>query len=231
MAPTVVLVPGAGGVAAFWWRVEESLRGLGLPSVAVDLPGDDPAAGLPEYVEIVRGVVEARDDVVLVGQSIGGFTASWVADLVPVRRLVLLNAMIPVPGETAGQWWEATGQAEAQRRLDVAEGRDPDADFDVDVLFLHDVPPAVLDVVPVRDETDAVFAAPWGPSGWPDVPTRVVASTADRLFPWDFQQRVARERLGLAVESVPGGHLAALSAPDEVAAAIVHDRPTTGATT
>ena len=33
-------------------------------------------------------------------------------------------------------------------------------------------------------------------------------------FPFAFQQRVARERLGLEAEPVPGGHLAALSQPD-----------------
>jgi hypothetical protein len=33
----------------------------------------------------------------------------------------------------------------------------------------------------------------------------------------DFQRRVARERLGVDVDTVPGGHLAPLSHPIEVA--------------
>jgi len=41
--------------------------------------------------------------------------------------------------------------------------------------------------------------------------------THDRFFPLDFQRRVARERLGLDVDVIPGGHLAALSRPAEVA--------------
>ena len=46
----------------------------------------------PEYVELVGAEVSRHDDVVLVAQSIGGFSASWAAGLHPVRRLVLLNA-------------------------------------------------------------------------------------------------------------------------------------------
>ncbi|PRC50502.1 alpha/beta hydrolase, partial [Mycobacterium sp. ITM-2017-0098] len=46
----------------------------------------------------------------------------------------------------------------------------------------------------------------------------------DRLFPLEFQRRVVRERLGLEVEVIPGGHLAALSHPDELAAALLSRR-------
>ena len=47
----------------------------------------------------------------------------------------------------------------------------------------------------------------------------VLASRDDRFFPYDFQARVAYERLGLDVVPVPGGHLAALSQPEAIAAA------------
>jgi pimeloyl-ACP methyl ester carboxylesterase len=58
---------------------------------------------------------------------------------------------------------------------------------------------------------------PWPCSGWPDVPTRVVVGSDDRLFPLEFQRRVVRERLGLDVDVLPGGHLMALSRPRELA--------------
>jgi pimeloyl-ACP methyl ester carboxylesterase len=53
---------------------------------------------------------------------------------------------------------------------------------------------------------------------WPDVPIRVVAGADDRFFPVEFQRRVARERLGIEADVLPGGHLAAVSRPDELAA-------------
>jgi len=37
------------------------------------------------------------------------------------------------------------------------------------------------------------------------------------FFPAEFQRRVARERLGLSVDEMPGGHLVALSQPKELA--------------
>ena len=48
---------------------------------------------------------------------------------------------------------------------------------------------------------------------WPDVPMHVIAGCDDRFFPVDFQRRVARERMGLTVDGLPGGHLIALSNP------------------
>jgi pimeloyl-ACP methyl ester carboxylesterase len=218
-APTVVLVPGAGGVAAYWHLVQAEMTSRGVENIAVDLPGDDPEAGLPAYVDLITDAAEGLDDVVLVAQSLGGFSASWAADRLPTSAIVLLNAMIPLPGETAGEWWGATGSAEAMRGLAIRDGRDPDP-FDVETCFLHDVSPEALAPVGERDETDAIFAAPWGLSAWPSVPTRVLAGRDDRFFPYEFQQRVAHERLGLEVEPVPGGHLAALSYPDAVVEAI-----------
>jgi len=221
--PTYVLVPGAGGMASYWHLVRSELDVRGLASIAVDLPADDPAKGLPDYVDVVVDAAAGLDDIVLVGQSLGGFSASWAADRLPASRIVLLNAMIPLPGETAGEWWDATGSSEARRDHDIREGRDPDANFDLETYFLHDVPAGVLASLgdDQRDQTEAVFVAPWGLDAWPDIPTTVLAAQDDRFFPFSFQQRVARERLGLEAIQVPGGHLAALSRPVEVTDAIV----------
>jgi pimeloyl-ACP methyl ester carboxylesterase len=213
-----VLVPGAGGVAWYWHRVVPLLERAGHGAVAVDLPGEDDAAGLPEYAAIVRAAIGAGgDDVVLVAQSLGGFVAPMVATVVPVRAVVLVNAMIPVPGETPGQWWENTGSGPA--RLAAAARHGYPADFDLETYFLHDVPP---DVVAAGEnlqhaEGDRVFETPCAITAWPAVPVRVVAGAGDRFFPVEFQQALARERLGVQADVLPGGHLLALSHPDELA--------------
>ncbi|GAA0238098.1 alpha/beta hydrolase [Cryptosporangium japonicum] len=223
---TFGLVPGAGGSAWYWSRVVPLLEQRGHTAIAVDLPATDDSAGFDEYADVVAAAIGERDDLVLVGQSMGGFTVPLVCDRIPVARLVLVNAMIPTPGESGGEWWTATGQGPAQRELDRREGRDPDAEFDPAVTFLHDVPADV--VATGADENQfqsgTPFEKPWPRPAWPDVPTRVIASRDDRLFPVDFQVRVARERLGITPEIVPGGHLVALSYPAELAAAIQSDR-------
>jgi hypothetical protein len=49
----------------------------------------------------------------------------------------------------------------------------------------------------------------------------VISGKDDRFFPLEFQQQLARERLGVEAMVVPGGHLVALGYPDELTTAIL----------
>ncbi|MGC0421096.1 alpha/beta fold hydrolase [Embleya sp. AB8] len=214
-----VLVPGAGGAAWYWHLVAGELRARGRDVVAVELPGEDESAGLAEYVDLIVRAAAGHERVVVVGQSLGGFSASLAADRLPASLLVLVNAMIPRPGETAGQWWADTGQDVAMRENDEREGRAVDAGFDPLVYFLHDVPQAVIDesLAHQHGQSGAVFDTPWWLPTWPDVPTRVLVGRDDRFFPVGFQRRVAQARLGFLPDEMPGGHLLALGHPVELA--------------
>jgi Alpha/beta hydrolase family len=214
---TFVLIPGAGGAAWYWHRVVPQLREAGHQAIAVNLPAADDSAGLPEYANIVAGAIGDRTDVVLVAQSLGGFTAPLVATAVPVRALVLVNAMIPVPGETAGQWWDNTGWAQA--RDAAADLGGYPREVDLAVYFLHDVPPDVAAAGEAYQspEADVAFRSRCDFSAWPQVPIRVVAGADDRFFPAEFQRALARERVGVEADVLPGGHLNALSRPAPLA--------------
>ncbi|NUP05166.1 MAG: alpha/beta hydrolase [Polyangiaceae bacterium] len=211
---TFVLIPGAGGAAWYWNRVVPLLERAGHEAIAVDLPGDDPDAGLAAYGDAVVGAIGARKDVVLVAQSLGGFTAPLVCARASVKSLVFVNAMIPLPGETAGAWWDATGAPAARRS--AAEEHGYTVDFDIETYFLHDVPKDVAEegASQVRPEADIVFGEPNRFDAWPNVPTFVVVGKDDRFFPAAFQAKVARDRLGKDVREIAGGHLVALSNPE-----------------
>lgn len=210
------MIPGAGGAGWFWHRVVPLLEAAGHEAIAIDLPGPDPAAGLREYTEIVLAAAAGRTDVVLAAQSMGGFTAPLVAARRPLKALVMVNAMIPVPGETAGQWWDDTGWEEA--RVQAAKEGGYSTEFDLDTYFLHDVPPEVLTGGPEpRDESEAAFASPCDFTTWPDVPIHAVAGRDDRFFPTEFQRRLAKDRLGVEADVLPGGHLIALAHPEPLA--------------
>jgi pimeloyl-ACP methyl ester carboxylesterase len=212
-----VLVPGAGGDAWYWHRVVPLLEERGHTAVAVELPAEDESAGLAEYADAIVAAAGDLRDITLVAQSMGGFSAPLAVDRLDARRLVLVNAMVPAPGETAGAWWENTGQGPARSARAEADGRVLTDEFDVVAEFFHDVPEDVRLAAFSRPEpvqADRPFADPWPLPAWPDVPTSGIAGADDRLFPADFQQRVARERLGLELDVMPGGHLVAYSEPE-----------------
>lgn len=221
---TFLLIPGAGGTAWYWHRLVPELQRAGHDAIAVDLPAGDDRAGLKEYADAVVAAASTgwRAPLVVVGQSMGGLTAPLVCGRLPVDRLVLVNAMIPAPGESGGDWWVNTGQDAARRELDLRQGRSPDAPFDPLVYFFHDVPHDITQVAMAGEAPQSAtpFQEPWPLDAWPDVPTVVLSSRDDRFFPVDFQSRVAQERLGITPETLPGGHLVALSRPGELAGAL-----------
>ena len=143
----------------------------------------------------------------------GASTTPIAGQRLPVSSIVLVNAMVPLPGETPGEWWGNTGAIEARDEAAVVGGYGP---FELETYFLHDV-----DTTGLRDEqypeSDRVFGTPCSFSRWPDVPIRVLAGADDRFFPLALQQRVARDRLGIEPDVLPGGHLIALAQPQLVA--------------
>ena len=208
-----ILIPGAGGVAWYWHRVVPLLEAAGHEAIAVDLPADDPRAGLDDYADRVVAAIGGRSDVVLVAQSLAGFTAPLVCARASVSRLVFVNAMIPVQGETAGDWGENTGSTEA--RVEAAKRGGYTTEFEEDAYFLHDVPAAVIAAGEhlQREQTMLVMSEVCDFERWPEIPIQVIVGRDDRLFPLDFQRRVAKERLGVEIDEVDGGHLVALSNP------------------
>lgn len=215
---TYVLIHGAGSDSWYWHLVAPELRARGHQVVAPDLPCDDDAAGLQEYSDTVVDAIGDKTDLVVVAQSLGGFTAPLVCARVPVRLLIMVAAMVPRPGESPGDWWANTGHAEAKRELDEREGRVADAEFDPMVTFLHDVAPAVVadGLTHVYVQSGTPFEKPWPLPAWPNVPTRFLLCRDDRFFPAGFMRRVVKDRLGITPDEMDGGHLPALSHPNEL---------------
>jgi SAM-dependent methyltransferase len=116
---TYALIHGGSDSASSFDLFSAELRKRGHDVVAVDLPIEDESAGWSEYADTVVDAIGDRTDVVVVGHSLGGFTAPLVAARVRADLLVLVQAMVPTPGESGGDWWSNTGHPDA-----VAKSRD-----------------------------------------------------------------------------------------------------------
>lgn len=92
---------GCGRRATTWWR-STSRATTTRPALA-------------EYRDTVLDAIGDRTDLVLVAQSMAGFTAPLVCERVPVELTILVAAMVPAPGESPGDWWANTGLPEAQQ--------------------------------------------------------------------------------------------------------------------
>jgi pimeloyl-ACP methyl ester carboxylesterase len=216
---TFVLIPGAGGLAWEWHRLSPELEARGHVALPVDLPAGDDASGLAEYADRAAKAIDGRRDVVLVAQSFGGFTAPLVCEAAEVDLLVMLNAMIPLAGETFTEWWSNTGHASAYREYAASIGLTT-ADLEDDrVVYYHDLPADLVEEALglESEQSSTPLDQPWPLERWPNVPTRVLSGRDDRMFPAAFQRRVAKERLGVDADEIPGGHMVALANPTGLA--------------
>ena len=213
------LIHGAYDVGWYWHLVERELRARGHETVAPDLPIEDDRATLTDLAASVLaaiGSMDADDELVVVGQSYGGYVAPIVAERAAADLLVLVAGMIPRPGETSDEMWEATGWK-------MPTG-------DTTALFYHDVDPALAAEAMARErgQSDATSGEPWPLAAWPDIPTRFVVCRNDRFFTHDWLRVVVRDRLGIEPDELDSGHTPALSHPGELVDLVESFRTHTG---
>jgi pimeloyl-ACP methyl ester carboxylesterase len=166
---TFVLIHGGGGSSSDWHLVAPALRERGHSPVAVDLPSEDECAGWKEYVDTVVRAIGSRTDVIVVGHSLGGFTAPLVCARIPVELLILLAAMIPAPGERFSDWWANANYEESG----------------ADDAFYHDVPMPLAAEARLRARAEASKALE---EAWP----RALARHPDEVPPLQRRPHVSR---------------------------------------
>ncbi len=206
---TYALVHGAGDVGWYWHLIERELQGRAHRTVAPDLPIEDDDASLLDNAQVVLDAIEATHDdgeLVVVGQSYGGYIAPIAAELAKAERLILVAAMIPQPGETADEMWEAT------------RWHMPRDESGPVAVFYHDVDPALAAEAMSRGrrQSETTSREPWPLGAWPNVRTHVIIGRDDRFFPVQWLRGVVRDRLGIEPDELACGHTPALSRPIEL---------------
>jgi len=215
---TYALIHGAGDVGWYWHLVEREVQVRGHRTVAPNLPIEDDDASLLDNAQVVLDAIRATHDggeLIVVGQSYGGYIAPIVADLAKADRLVLVAPMIPRPGETADEMWEATGW------------RMPQDESGAIGAFYHDVDPILAAEAMSRErrQSETTGRERWPLDAWPGVPTHVIIGRDDRFFPADWLRGVVRDRLGVEPDVIGTGHTPALSRPRELVELLESYRP------
>ena len=89
---TFGLVHGAWHGAWCWEPLQAELENLGVSSIAMDLPIDDPAKNFNDYADVVIEHMSQEKNIVLVGHSRGGNVIPRAAKALAARKLIFLHS-------------------------------------------------------------------------------------------------------------------------------------------
>lgn len=228
---TFVLVPGAWMGAWSWHPVAQVLRERGHDVVALTMPGLSYGSSpvglrLADAVDFVAGEIEDRElrDVVLVAHSWGGYPVSGAALKVPERiaKVVYHNAVVPAVGVAMSD-----ENAEYGQLIHAAVAASPDRTVPIPVEavragLMRNEPAALQELVhrltvpqPGAYMTDALDAADVTKAG---LAAGYVLGADDVALARPGAEFAAR--IGIEPVVIPGGHMAMLSRPAEVAQAL-----------
>lgn len=219
------LVHGAWHGAWCWDRVTAALRALGHAALAVDLPIDRADATTREYARAAAEAFAGATPPIIVAHSMAGLVAPLIAELIPVRGLVYLAAVLRRPGRSC-----------ADDRADGLNGDISPPGFGKELLrdadgltYWPDSAAAARHLYQDASDDDAAWAFAhlrhqkgyWGDraplAGWPSVPAATIVCAEDRAIQPAWSERVARDWLGIAPIALPGGHSPHLTRPQDLA--------------
>lgn len=222
---TFALVHGAWHDGGCWDELAAELERRGHLVVAPSLPAWNPRAGVKSYARAVgRALRRAGEDVVLVGHSLGGLTVPVVAAARPVRRLVYLCGLIPVPGasmidqERAEPDIFVEGFGDELRRDRLGRSHWPEPRQSIPWLYGR-CPPAAAAAAAARLRAQGRTPSEeaWPLLALPQTPADYVVCREDRALNPDWSRRAASERLGVRAHELDADHSPFLSAPAELA--------------
>jgi pimeloyl-ACP methyl ester carboxylesterase len=222
---TFALIHGSHHGAWCWELLVPELRARGHDAVAVDLPAEDPTAGISRCTDVVvDALVGKGDDVLVVGHSSGGLVVPVVAERRPVKRMIFLAAVIPEPGRSlAEQRTTDPGPKAAGVKITHEDGtvsRPPD---EARRVYYHDCTEEQIRwALPrLRRQSQAPTFERSPLRAWPNVPADYIVCAQDRALDPDWERAVARRRLGVVPLEIDASHSPFLSRPAELADLLV----------
>jgi pimeloyl-ACP methyl ester carboxylesterase len=224
---TFALVHGAWLGSWCWERLIPELEPQGHHVIVMDLPVDDSSATFDDYADIVCAAIRdvRGDDLILVGHSMGGQTVPLVAARRPLRRLVYLCGVPPIPGRPFAR--QMAHEPEMLNRdypsglgAKDAEGRR--SWIDQELAHFHvfgdcDEATASAAFARLRPQSMEPYKVPCSLPAYPAVDTKYIVCEQDRMVNPPWSRRIARDWFNAERIELRGGHSPFLSRPVELA--------------
>lgn len=213
------LVHGSGQGPSGWGLLVPELEQRGHHSLCVDLPTNEPEAGSERYAQVIAETLAGQQSkAVVVAHSASGMFLPLVPGCCSVAHMVFLAAVIPEPGKSLMQRF----QADRQMFNPEWVGKDPTQDPAVARQFLfHDCADQVANWALTTERLMYARAAmdePCPLHSWPEVPSTYILPMEDRTINPAWWRKEAERLLGFPPLEVPGGHCPHVSRPAELAA-------------
>jgi pimeloyl-ACP methyl ester carboxylesterase len=219
------LIHGAYHGAWCWDFLAPELDLRGHRAIAVDLPTENPTAGVSRYADLViEALAGVEEDVVLVAHSLGGLVAPVVAVHRPVRQIFYIAGVLPEPGRSlAHQQLEHPDMVFQADKIDNGDGTWSWPADDAGRAFYHDCAAERrrYAVARLRRQSRAPHEEPSPLTGLPDVPSTYVVCADDHALRPRWQRETARTRLGVEPLELPGSHCPFLARPEELADVLI----------
>ena len=219
-AKTVVLVHGAFADGSSWEKVIPLLQAKGLNVVAVQ----NPLTSLAADVDAANRVIDQQNKpVILVGHSWGGAVITQAGNNPKVASLVYVCAFAPDSGESANDTTKELGAPPWASGVRPDSGGflslSPDA---IAKFFAQDLSPTAIGVIAATQGAIQAKALDEKVThaAWHDKPTTYIIGLDDHMIAPPLERTFAKKMNATTIE-LPSSHVAMISKPNEVAAAIL----------
>jgi pimeloyl-ACP methyl ester carboxylesterase len=216
-----VLLHGGMHHGSSWELVVPRLVERGHRVIAPDLPMDDDKAGAREWARVAIDAIQhaGDDDVIMVGHSIAGLCVPVVATLHPVRRMVFIGGLLPVPGQRFVDHLAENPDA-ISFPAGEASGSGPFGLTweSVQNGFYHDCPESIARQAfdQLRGQSFTAFIEECPIERWPNVPSTYMLMRHDRAVGQSWARRNAADRVGATIIEMDGGHSPFFARPNEL---------------
>lgn len=224
-----LLIHGAWHGSWCWAPLQEHLSAAGFASQAIELPGDLPGRSLGEDAALAfEALAQTDGDVIVVGHSLAGLLAPFVASHPKVCGLVMVAALFPEFDVSAAEQRERNPQIYTERYRQAAVIRHDDGSTEVpaeqaiELMFNTCTPEvAAWAAAQLRRQYWESFVEPSPVWAWPDMPTLAVGCRQDQLTNPEPMIEAAARISGAEYVELNTDHSPMLSAPAELAQLLI----------